>query len=72
MFYVGPAISPLAVFKNIAQSLGWYINTPLYIFAVTLGAFIMFLPQYLFAKKKNKDKSLEAENIENREESTIS
>jgi uncharacterized membrane protein YwaF len=56
MFYVGPAISPLAVFKTIAGTFGWYVNTPLYLIAVTLGAFIIFLPFYIFAKK-TKDKT---------------
>ena len=29
MFYVGPAISPLAVFEQIATTCGWYVNTPI-------------------------------------------
>ena len=51
-FYIGPAISPLAVFKDIATNFGWYINTLLYIPAVSLGAFILFLPFHLYHKKK--------------------
>ncbi len=54
MFYVGPAISPLAVFKNIAETFGWYVNTPIYLLAVCLGAFIVFLPVYLHERRKNK------------------
>lgn len=54
MFYVGPAVSPLAVFKNIAGALGWYVNTPIYLFALCLGAFLIFLPVYLWENRKNK------------------
>ena len=54
MFYVGPAISPLAVFKDIAKAWGWYVNTPIYLFAVSLGAFLLFLPVYLYERRKRK------------------
>ncbi len=60
MFYVGPAISPLAVFKNIAETCGWYVNTPIYLFAVSLGAFLMFLPVYLHERRKQKKANLSA------------
>ena len=39
MFFIGPGNSPLAVFKQFSQWFGWYINTPIYIFAVCLGAY---------------------------------
>ena len=52
-FYIGPSISPLAVFKDIANSCGWYVCTLLYIPAVSLGAYLLFLPFYLFHKKKS-------------------
>jgi hypothetical protein len=52
MFYVGPRYSPLIVFKDISQKFGWYVSTLLYIPVVTLGAFIIFLPVSIFAKKK--------------------
>ncbi len=54
MFYVGPAISPLAVFKDIATNCGWYVNTPIYLVAVSLGAFLIFLPVYLRERRKEK------------------
>ena len=54
MFYVGPSISPIIVFKTVAQTLGWYINTPFYMFALTLGAFIFFLPAYIFERRAKK------------------
>ena len=54
MFYVGPAISPLAVFKEIATACGWYVNTPIYLAAVSLGAFLLFLPVYLYERRKRK------------------
>ena len=58
MFYVGPRYSPLIVFKDISKNFGWYISTLLYIPTVTLGAFIVFLPVHLFAKKKDRNRSV--------------
>lgn len=43
MFYVGPATSPLAVFKDIAEGFGWYVCTAVYIPVLCLGAFLIFL-----------------------------
>ena len=42
MFFVGPGDSPIIVFKQFSQWFGWYINTPIYMFAVCLGAYIVF------------------------------
>lgn len=52
MFYVGPRYSPLIVFKQISQNVGWYASTALYIPVVCLGAFLIYLPAHLYAKKK--------------------
>lgn len=46
MFFVGPGNSPLAVFSLFSEWFGWYINTLIYIFAVCLGAYIVFLSIY--------------------------
>jgi uncharacterized membrane protein YwaF len=54
MFFVGPRVSSLAVFKDIAKNFGWYVSTALYIPVVTLGAFLIFLPAHIYAKKKGK------------------
>ena len=43
MFFVGPGNSPIIVFKQFSEWFGWYINTPIYIFAVCLGAYLVFL-----------------------------
>ncbi len=43
MFYVGPANSPIIVFKDIAAKYGWYINTPIYMAALSLAAYIFLL-----------------------------
>ncbi len=51
-FYIGPSLSPLAIFKDIAKNFGWYICTILYIPVVSLGAFLLFLPFHLHHKKK--------------------
>lgn len=51
MFFVGPGDSPIIVFKQFSQWFGWYINTPIYIFAVCLGAYILFALIYLLQNK---------------------
>jgi len=57
MFYVGPRYSPLIVFKTISQTLGWYVNTPLYMACSCLGAFVFFLP---FCKWNERQEKLSA------------
>ena len=52
MFFVGPSNSSLAVFKDISKNFGWYVSTALYIPTVMLGAFLVYLPAHLYAKKK--------------------
>lgn len=46
MFFVGPGNSPIIVFKQFSEWFGWYINTPIYIFAVCLGAYLVFVLVY--------------------------
>ena len=46
MFFVGPGNSPIVVFKQFSEWFGWYINTPIYIFAVCLGAYLVFVLIY--------------------------
>lgn len=52
-FYIGPSLSPLAIFKDIANNFGWYVSTILYIPVVSLGAFLLFLPFHLYHKSKS-------------------
>ncbi len=52
MFFVGPANSSLVVFKDIAERFGWYASTLLYIPAVCLGAYLIFLPVHLREKAR--------------------
>lgn len=52
MFFVGPGDSPLVVFKQFSQWFGWYINTPIYMFAVCLGAYIIFVLTYWLQNKE--------------------
>ena len=61
MFFVGPGNSPIIVFKQFSEWFGWYTNTPIYIFAVCLGAYVLFALIYWaqnkalpFGKKKVK------------------
>lgn len=51
MFFVGPGNSPLAVFSQFSQWFGWYVNTFIYIFAVCLGAYIVFVLIYYLQNK---------------------
>ena len=51
MFFVGPGESPLIVFKQFCQWFGWPVNTLIYIFAVCLGAYVIYLVIQLFQKK---------------------
>ena len=44
MLYVGPSNSPIIVFKTICEKFGWYVNTPIYMFALTVGGFIISFP----------------------------
>jgi len=46
MFFVGPGDSPIIVFEQISQWFGWYVNTPIYIAAVCLGAYLIFVMIY--------------------------
>jgi hypothetical protein len=43
MFFIGPANSTLFLFSDIAAKAGWYVSTALYIPAVCLGAYLLFL-----------------------------
>lgn len=51
MFFVGPGDSPIIVFKFFSQKLGWYVNTPIYMAAVCLGAYLIFLLIYSVQNK---------------------
>ena len=51
MFFVGPGTSPIIVFKQFAEWFGWYINTPIYMFAVSLGAYLLFVMIYWIQNK---------------------
>lgn len=52
MFFVGPGNSPIVVFQQFSEWWGWYINTPIYIFAVCLGAYILFTLIYWIQNKR--------------------
>lgn len=52
MFFVGPGNSPIVVFSQFSQWFGWYVNTPIYIFAVCLGAYLVFLLIYYLQNKE--------------------
>lgn len=54
MFFIGPATSNIAVFRDISAKLGWYVNAPIYMFSVCLGAFLFYMPPYLLFRNKGK------------------
>lgn len=41
MFFIGPAKTSIAVFKQIAERFGWYVSTAIYIPAICLGAYLI-------------------------------
>lgn len=51
MFFVGPGNSPIIVFSQFSEWFGWYINTPIYIFALCLGAYIIFVLTFFLQNK---------------------
>ncbi len=51
MFFVGPGNSPLAVFSLFSEWFGWYVNTFIYLFAVSLGAYLIYLLIYYLHNK---------------------
>lgn len=59
MFFVGPGDSPLVVFKQFSQWFGWYVNTPIYIFAVCLGAYLISLLICALQTRKTPNPELE-------------
>ncbi len=52
MFFVGPGNSPLVVFKQFSEWFGWYVNTPIYMVAVCLGAYAVFCLVYYCEHKR--------------------
>ena len=52
MFFVGPGDSSIIVFKQFSQWFGWYVNTPIYMFALGLGAYIIFVLIYWLQNKQ--------------------
>jgi len=61
MFYVGPRISPIIVFKDIAAKFGWYVNTPIYMLCLCIAAFVFFVPFCLYNGKRLKEQPLKIE-----------
>ena len=51
MFFIGPGESSIVVFKQFCQWFGWYVNTPIYMFALCLGAYIVFVLIYYCQNK---------------------
>jgi len=54
MFFVGPNITSLAVFNNIATKCGWFVNTIIYVTCLSVAAFIVFMIVRLLSKLGTK------------------
>lgn len=53
-FFVGPRNSSIIVFKQISEAFGWYVSTAIYIPAVCLGAYLVFLLVRVYHKQPIK------------------
>ena len=51
LFFLGPAESSIIVFEWISRTFGWYVNLPIFVGSVALGAFIVYCPFVLRHKK---------------------
>ena len=60
MFFVGPGNSPIAVFSLFSEWFGWYVNTPIYLFALCLGAYLIFRLINLLQKRSKKKENITA------------
>lgn len=54
-FYLGPALTPIVVFKDIALKFGWFINTIFYMVMTTIGAKIIYEILYYLKKGNGKN-----------------
>ncbi|MBR5714102.1 MAG: YwaF family protein [Clostridia bacterium] len=54
MFYIGPERSSLIVFDKIYDKYDWVVQYKSYEMALTVGAFIFFLPHLIVGKAKKK------------------
>ena len=57
MFYIGPARSSLIVFDSIYDKYDWVVQYKAYEMALTIGAFIFFLPHLIVGKARAKKKA---------------
>ncbi len=55
MFFVGPGNSPIIVFDTISELFGWFVSTAIYIPAVCLGAWFVFILQKALFERGRKD-----------------
>ena len=54
MFFIGPNIPNVVVFKEIATNFGWYLATPLYLMCVCLGGYLVYIITYFIELIKQK------------------
>ena len=69
MFFVGPGNSPIIVFKQFSEWFGWYVNTPIYIFAVCLGAYLLFVLIYWLHNKELPSRRKDCDQTYEKQES---
>lgn len=54
MFFIGPNIPNVVVFKEIATNFGWYLATPLYLMCVCLGGYLVYIITFIIKHKTKK------------------
>ena len=42
-FYLGPVTSPIVVFQDISIKFGWFTNLLVFVLAMTLGAYLIYI-----------------------------
>ena len=59
-FYLGPKVSPVIIFRNISERFGWFTNLLVFVCAMTLGAYLVYMFFYNLENIKSfaKDKIL--------------
>jgi uncharacterized membrane protein YwaF len=53
MFFIGPNVPQVIVFKDIALNCGWFVATLLYLPCVCLGGFLVFLPYHYICSHRD-------------------
>lgn len=53
MFFIGPEITPIVVFRDVARRWGWGVNAIFYFFMLSLGGFLCYAPFVVYQKRRH-------------------